>query len=115
MHQLQWSNLQFFTLAATWVLEDELLRFTERHSLRRLSLKQIVMTGGSWKSFFSRIRGRQQRPRIVIRGLFTVTGSLLASPKSESQRLLDHFLAHKNFPWPFADRDSDVPVFTLSP
>ncbi|KAH8909450.1 hypothetical protein BR93DRAFT_924433 [Coniochaeta sp. PMI_546] len=115
LNQLQWSNLRFLAIACTWISEDELLSFIERHNLRRLVLKQIVLTDGSWKSFFNRIRRLQLRPKIVIRGLFTATGSLLVLPYSESQRLLDHFLKHKDFPWPFADRDGDVPVFRLSP
>jgi len=109
MHELQWSNLQFFTIVSSVVSEDELFSFTKRHNLRHLCLKQIMLTNGSWKSFFCRIRGLTFRPKIVIRGILTAAGLLLASPNSDSQRRLDRFLGRKNFPWPFPDPDSDVP------
>ncbi|KAB5513534.1 hypothetical protein GE09DRAFT_1162205 [Coniochaeta sp. 2T2.1] len=115
LHHLQWSSLRNFTLARTWTSEDELLSFVERHHLQHLSIKSVLLSDGTWESFFNRIRDIRSRPTIHIRGLYTSTAVPVALPNLESQRLLCHFLAHKDFQWPFTDRDGDVTVFHLSP
>ncbi len=115
LHKLQWPDLQFCDITGTLVPENELFAFTERHALKRLTLKQITLTSGSWKSFFSRVRKLQPRPSILCFGVLTAKGSPPWHGKdSESQRLLDCFLAHIDFPWPFSDPD-DLPVFAVSP
>ncbi|KAH8878680.1 hypothetical protein GQ53DRAFT_800552 [Thozetella sp. PMI_491] len=114
--QLQWSDLQYCSIAGTWVPEDVLFGFTQRHALKHLALKQVTLTSGSWKSFFGRARELKPRPTIVCHGNLAARGSQTwLTADTESQRLLDCFLAHVEFPWPFSDPNDDIPVFALSP
>jgi hypothetical protein len=117
LQQMRWPDLQFCDIISAWVPEDELFGFTERHHpLDCLTLKQVTLTSGSWKSFFSRARELKPRPNIVCEGI-------LPSRNSEgrwiedfkSQRLLDWFLTNTKRPWPFLDPDDDIPPFSLSP
>ncbi|KAK3312478.1 hypothetical protein B0H66DRAFT_399352 [Apodospora peruviana] len=114
LQQMQWSDLQFCDIIGTWVPEDELFNFIKRHPLKRLTLKDVNLTSGSWKSFFSRARGLKQRPNIICQGILpreNEEGWRLEDYKS--QRLLDWFLTHANFPWPFSDPDNDIFTFSL--
>ncbi|KAL2166205.1 hypothetical protein VTG60DRAFT_3120 [Thermothelomyces hinnuleus] len=65
LQQMRWSDLQFCDIIGTWVPENELFDFAERHPLKRLTLKQVTLTSGCWKSFFSRARDLKPRPDIV--------------------------------------------------
>lgn len=101
-------------MIATWVPENELFNFTKRHLLKSLTLKDVNLTSDSWKSFFSRARGVKQRPYIICQGILpreNEEGWRLED--SKSQRLLDWFLRHANFPWPFLDPDNDIFTFSL--
>ncbi|KAK3312468.1 hypothetical protein B0H66DRAFT_633205 [Apodospora peruviana] len=114
LQQMQWSNLQFCEIIGTWLPENELFNFIERHPLKRLALKDVNLTSGSWKSFFSRARGLKRRPNIICQDILprkSEEGWRLEDYKS--QRLLDWFLTHSNFPWPFPDPDNDIPIFSL--
>jgi hypothetical protein len=114
LQQMQWSDLQFCDIIGTWVPENELFNFIERHPLKRLTLKDVNLTSGSWESFFSRARGLKPRPNIICQGILpreNEEGWRLEDYKS--QRLLDWFLTHANFPWPFSDPDNDIPTFSL--
>lgn len=57
------------TIVGTWVPENELFGFTEHHPLSRLILKQVTLTSGSWKPFFSRARELKPRPNILCEGI----------------------------------------------
>lgn len=100
---MRWSDLQYCHIERAWVPENELLSFTEHHPLVRLTLRQVTLTSGSWKSFFSQVRELKPRPHIVCEGILP------------SQRLLHYFLTHAEFPWPFLDTEDDIPMFSLSP
>jgi hypothetical protein len=69
LQQMRWSDLQFCDIVGTWVPENELFGFTEQHTLKRLTLKQVKLTSGSWKSFFSRARELKPRPNIIYKGI----------------------------------------------
>ncbi|KAL2169444.1 hypothetical protein VTG60DRAFT_6073 [Thermothelomyces hinnuleus] len=115
LQQMRWSDLQFCDIMGTWVPEDELFGFTERHPLKCLTLKEVTLTSGSWKSFFSRARELKPRPNIVCQGILPnrdSRGWLVEDIKL--QRLLDFFLTHAEFPWPFSDPNDDIPTFSLS-
>lgn len=116
LQQMRWSNLQFCDIVGAWVTEDELFGFTERHPLERLTLKQVTLTSGSWKSFFGQARERKSRPKIVCQGILHGKDSQ-GWPLEDltSQRLLDWFLTDAGAPWPFSDPDDDIPMFSLSP
>ena len=107
LQQLQWPRLQFFHVTDMWTSQEELFSFVERHSLKCLTLRQVTLTSGSWKSFFARIRGLPSCPKIAFFG----------HEQQQFQGLLDLYLEHDDFPWPFEgqDRDIDVPLFRLSP
>jgi hypothetical protein len=116
LQQMRWSNLQFCDIIGTWVPENELFGFTEHHPLNRLTLKQVTLTSGSWKSFFSRARELKPRPNFVCEGILpsrNSEGCLIEDFKS--QRLLDWFLTHTKRPWPFPDPNDDIPTLSLSP
>ncbi|KAJ4288321.1 hypothetical protein N0V88_007359 [Collariella sp. IMI 366227] len=116
LQQMRWSNLQFCDIIGAWVTENELFGFTERHPLKRLTLKQVTLTSGSWKSFFGQTRERKSRPKIVCQGILhgrDLQGWPLEDFKS--QRLLDWFLTDVEVPWPFSDPDDDISIFSLSP
>ena len=116
LEQMRWSDLQFCDIIGTWVPEDELFSFTKRHPLKRLTLKEVTLTRGSWKSFFSRARELQPRPNIVCHGVLHRRGEQ-GWPMEDvvSQRLLNWFLANTEIPWPFSDPDDDISIFSLSP
>lgn len=107
LQQLPWPNLQLFDVMDMWASQEELLSFVERHFLKRLILRQITLNSGSWKSFFSRVRGLPFGPKIAFFG----------HGQQEFQSLLDLYLAHDDFPGPFegVGDDIDVPLFRLSP
>lgn len=116
LEQMRWSDLQFCDIISTWVPEDELFSFTESHPLKRLTLKEVRLTSGSWKSFFSRVRKLQPRPTIVCYDILhgrSEQGWLMEDVVL--QRLLDRFLVNAEFPWPFSDPDDNISIFSLSP
>lgn len=116
LQQMRWSELQFCDIIGTWVPEDDLFGFTERHPLKRLTLKEVKLTSGSWKSFFSRARELRPRRSIVCQGILPGKNEQgWPIEDFKSQRLLDWFLAHAEFPWPFSDPDDDIPAFSLPP
>ncbi|KAL2143197.1 hypothetical protein VTI28DRAFT_275 [Corynascus sepedonium] len=113
--QMRWSDLQFCDIVGTWVPENELFDFTKRHPLKRLTLKQVTLTSGCWKSFFSRARDLKPRPDIFCEGILpsrTLDGRVIED--DISQRFLHWFLTHPEFPWPFLDPNDDIPPFSLS-
>ncbi|KAL2168373.1 hypothetical protein VTG60DRAFT_7352 [Thermothelomyces hinnuleus] len=115
LQQMRWSDLQFCDIVGTWAPENELFDFMERHPLKRLTLKQVTLTSGSWKSYFSRARDLKPRPNIVCEGILPnrdSEGYFIEDFKS--QRLLDWFLTHAEFPWPFSDPNDDIPTLSLS-
>ena len=116
LQQMRWSDLQFCEIIGASVPENELFNFTKRHPLKRLILKQVTLTGGSWQSFFSRARELKPRPNIVCQGILpSDSQGWLFMKDIESQRLLDWFLTHAEFPWPFSDPNDDIPTLSLSP
>jgi hypothetical protein len=115
LQQMRWSDLQFCDIVDTWVPENELFGFTEQHPLKRLTLKQVKLTSGSWKSFFSRARQLKPRPNIIYKGILPhrdSEGCFIEDFKS--QRLLDLFLTDTKRPWPFWDPNDDIPTLSLS-
>jgi hypothetical protein len=102
LEQMRWSGLQFCDIIGTWVPEDELFSFTKRHPLKRLTLREVTLTSGSWKSFFSCARELQPRPNIVCHGIFRRRDEQ-GWPMEDvvSQRLLDWFLANAETPVAF--------------
>ncbi|KAK4096876.1 hypothetical protein N658DRAFT_457899 [Parathielavia hyrcaniae] len=116
LEQMRWSDLQFCDIIGTWVPEDELFSFTKRHPLKHLTLKEVTLTSGSWKSFFSRARKLQPRPNIVCHGILRRRDEQ-GWPMEDvvSQRLLNWFLANAEVSWPFSDPDDDISIFSLSP
>jgi hypothetical protein len=112
LEQMRWSDLQSCDIIGTWVPENELFSFTKRHPLKRLTLKEVTLTSGSWKSFFSRARKLQPRPNIVCHGILHSRDPI---EDAVSQRLLDRFLTNAEIPWPFWDPDDDISIFSLSP
>ena len=114
LQQMRWSDLQFCDIIGTWVPENELFGFTERHPLKRLTLKDVRLTSGSWKSFFSRARGLKPRPDILCQGIFHSKDEQgWPMEDFKSQRLLNWFLTNAEFPWPFPELDDDIPTFSL--
>ncbi|AEO60991.1 hypothetical protein MYCTH_2130137 [Thermothelomyces thermophilus ATCC 42464] len=116
LNQICWFDLQFYEILGAWVPENELFDFTERHPLKRLTLKKVKFTRQILESFFSRVRELKPRPNIVCQGVQpsrNSQGGLMGSV--ESQSLLDSFLAHAEFPWPFSDPNEDIPMFSLLP
>jgi len=111
LQQMQWPDLQFCDIMGTWVPENELFGFTKRHALKRLTLKSVRLTSGSWKSFFSRARELKPRPNIICQGILPSKGE----EDLKSQRLLDRFLTHAEAPWPFSDLNDDIPTLSLPP
>jgi hypothetical protein len=112
LEQMRWSDLQYCDIIGTWVPENELFSFTKRHPLKRLTLKEVTLTSGSWKSFFSRARKLQPRPNIVCHGILHSSDPI---EDAVSQRLLDRFLTNAEIPWPFWDPDDDISIFSPSP
>ncbi|KAK4121219.1 hypothetical protein N657DRAFT_665529 [Parathielavia appendiculata] len=105
LSQMQWSDLQYCHIVGTW----------ERHTLKRLTLKQVTLTDGFWKSFFSKARDLRPRPDILCQGILHKRDSQgWLMEDLESQRLPDRFLTHAEFPWPFSDPDDDISMFSLS-
>jgi hypothetical protein len=111
LEQMRWSDLQSCDIIGTWVPENELFSFTKRHPLKRLTLKEVTLTSGSWKSFFSRARKLQPRPDFVCHGILHRSDPI---EDAVSQRLLDRFLTNARVPWPFWDPDDDISIFSLS-
>ncbi|KAK4243059.1 hypothetical protein C7999DRAFT_45040 [Corynascus novoguineensis] len=115
LQQMRWSDLQFCDIIGTWVPENELFDFTKGHPLKRLALKQVTLTSGSWKSFFSRVRDLKLRLDIICEDILpdrNLEGRFIEDFKS--QRLLNWFLTHAEFPWPFSDLNDDIPTLSLS-
>ncbi|KAK4149573.1 hypothetical protein C8A00DRAFT_46831 [Chaetomidium leptoderma] len=113
---MRWSDLQFCDIIGTWVPENELFSFTKRYPLKRLTLKEVTLTSGSWKPFFNRARELQPRPNIVCHGiLYRRDEQGWPIEDAVSQRLLDWFLTNAEIPWPFSDPDDDISIFSLSP
>jgi hypothetical protein len=46
LERMRWPDLQLCDIIGTWVPEDELFSFIERHPLKRLTLKEVTLTSG---------------------------------------------------------------------
>jgi hypothetical protein len=115
LQQMRLPDLQFCDIVGTWVPENELFGFTERHPLKRLTLKQVTLTTGSWKSFFSQVRKLKPRPDIVCRGILN-SRDPQGWPMEDTklQHLLNWYLTDTKRPWPFSDPNDDIPTLSLS-
>lgn len=114
LEQMRWADLQFCDIIGTWVPEDELFSFTERHPLKRLTLKKVTLTSGSWKSFFTRVRKLELRPDIVCWGILNSRDSDgWPMEDTKLQRFLNWFLTDTKRLWPFSDPNDDIPTLSL--
>jgi hypothetical protein len=95
---LLWPKLSRVTFKNLWVSEEDFLGFFNRHSITRLSLSEVMLTSGSWKSLFMRLR--QKRLDFHGEGAFLRPNSVLFELDKENLRLLNVFLDGSS-DWPF--------------
>jgi hypothetical protein len=96
---LEWPKLSRVAFANLWVSENEFLDFLHRHQVKSLSLRNITLTSGSWKSLFVQLRSNKLnfRGEGTFLNLYDVS-FVLDIP---SLRRIKLFLEGTILEWPF--------------
>jgi hypothetical protein len=104
IHQVCLPRLNYISLNRLWISEDSLFLILENNrQLRKLHIKDITLTSGSWESFFSRVRCFKGRVGISPEGYMTGLDPrcVYICVRDAGKNLLSRFLADPMFPWPF--------------
>lgn len=106
--RVSWKSLKMLDVGGFWSSEADLSHFLSAHAgtLNILTLTDIALIEGSWRSFFTRTRALLQEQKECIQ--INIEGELYGrncretlSPMQHKQAKLDAFLANSGTVWPF--------------
>ncbi|RSL89855.1 hypothetical protein CEP52_014776 [Fusarium oligoseptatum] len=91
LKRLWWPDLCRVTFRHMWTSEDELVDFVVRHQLDELTLRNVTLYGGSWESFFDRIRNLPSRS---IQSSKCITGAGIHIELAQAASMYKRWLSH---------------------
>jgi hypothetical protein len=73
-----WSQLRCLKLRGVWTSEDQLVDLLSRHrrTLQSLEIGDLVLKGGTWPSFFTKLKSLAQEGDLVSADGFELSGTL---------------------------------------